>query len=125
MKTRKRLVKKGELKLTLEELHRRLWNWLAYNPGYGKDRWPCWGYNGGVVPKVRAHCFACEHTGRDGNLNCQINCPIKWSGLNCVDTSAEYSIYVQATNIEVQQRMAKVIAKLPWHGKPVYVKLLK
>lgn len=131
MKTRKTLVKTGEVKLSLEELHRRLWNWLAHNPRKHKAAWPCWGYNGGVVPRVRGDCFACEHTSQIGTETCK-DCPVVWSGSrgDCLDIGAEYLSYRDAMcstpkNVKACVSLAKTIAQLPWRGKPIYVKLLK
>lgn len=42
--------------------HKKMWQWLAENPGKDKDEWPEWEFNGGSVPGALNDCFACEYT---------------------------------------------------------------
>lgn len=42
--------------------HKRMWQWLAENPGKEKDEWPKWEFNGGHIPEALNDCFACDYT---------------------------------------------------------------
>lgn len=69
--------------------HKRLWNWLANNPGRWHSHWPEWEWNGGCVldTKIDANCFACasvlhilgydEDGFEDTYVDCD-ECPFDW-----------------------------------------------
>lgn len=62
---------------TIEE-HRKLWDWLANNPGKTKSQYPEWYENGGRIPFVLYDCFPCDFTG----VECE-KCPFIWPDFRC------------------------------------------
>jgi hypothetical protein len=60
--------------------HRKLWQWLAEDPGKGKEDWPGWILNGGAYSLVLALCFACEYM--RGRAHCD-SCPCLIDGMCC------------------------------------------
>ena len=51
--------------------HRKLWGWLAKNPGGSKYSWPGWAWNGGKYPGMENDCFLCGYTlDEDGLKDC-------------------------------------------------------
>ena len=117
-----KLTKKQAIKL-----HRRLWNWLAENPGKNKEQWPEWEFNGGKVVRMIADCPACEyaHMKQGINFPCDV-CPIVWPGFSCQhkkDNNIYNGLY-QDWNCEdsdiyssKRKKLALKIANLPERGK--------
>jgi hypothetical protein len=113
-----------------EELHRRLWNWLADNPNKAvfngkefyandtKQKWPEWQHNGGNIPSVDHYCFACEEC----HFHCS-RCPITWNGkedaiyTDCTNKNSEYEAWKAAKTPEERSMWARIIANLDWEVK--------
>lgn len=102
------------MRINAHKAHRRLWNWLANNPGEEKYCWPEWKENGGAIPHVRDRCFACAITG-DGACK---ECPIEWpgSGFCAGDDDDLFCIWCGTGTPESRVEIAKRIANLPWKG---------
>lgn len=92
------------------EKHRKMWNWLADNPGYAK---------GDYLEKFDKNvdlilgCYLCDYALR----NCRV-CPLKWPNGSCMtldddglydkwDKAMGYGAYAKAAEI------ARQIAQLP------------
>jgi hypothetical protein len=57
--------------------HRELWDWLAKNPGKGKEDWPGWiGIDKDDIPP--AYCYACQYKEEYGE-----DCPLQRNTKNC------------------------------------------
>ena len=98
--------------------HRRLWNWLAKNPGTRhrlneKYHWPEWEENGGPIPALTAHCFPCDET--DLCYECRIDwgsghCKdpglsfFKWEGAKTPKTRAKYAAIVRDLQLKARYR---------------------
>lgn len=68
-----------KLSLPVNENHKALWLWCA-GSGEHKVEWP--GFQ--QIPCIKAHCFFCEASVRQGETTCKINstaCP----ALHCMD----------------------------------------
>lgn len=91
---------------TNEELHRKMWNWLAENPEMGKEDWFVRKkYTADMRPK--SDCFACDECERDCG-----KCPLDRRVIGC--GGGLFSIWSNTTDMHTKSRLAKVIAGLPW-----------
>jgi hypothetical protein len=99
-------------------LHRRMWAWLAANPGKPRTLWPWWQMNGGPLAEPAQLCYACvEALSRayahkcDAESQCEY-CPLAWpGGLMCRD-----SLYREWRNASLSNKgkLALQIAELEW-----------
>jgi len=110
--------------------HRRLWLWLAKNPGCYKEDWPGWKY----IESTNNCCFACEIAIRKQRETQHQNkcefCPIKnWrtapspkkSTTGCYykeygkwETAIIYQTPPPDLRYEAQTHWAEIIANLEW-----------
>ena len=102
----------------MKKLHRELWTWVAENPGSVKDEWPRWVENGGDIPCVHAHCFACaiailEQKKQDYFIRMCETCPISWGGTVCTDEDSEYGMWTSTeSNSEEEKELALKISRM-------------
>jgi len=98
------------------QLHKKLWSWLAENPGCCKRDWPGWAENGGDAPPVLNHCFACEIAQAAKRGDCTL-CPIEWPGGYCANEQSPFSKFCNAPDIPKRVAAAQEIATLPWRKR--------
>jgi hypothetical protein len=92
--------------IDFEKEHRKLWNWLAENPGKYKDDYED---KTGILRKSIHYCFACIACD-----SCK-NCPVTWLNVeHCTDPGSPYNMWRFADTREKKAMYAKVIANLPW-----------
>ncbi len=108
----------------MHRAHIRKWMWLHKFPGKNKNDWPEFVKNGGKIPHVTHHCFACGMAGpRDtrAGVDCS-SCPFKWplskKHESILSAMCEYSIYGKwiVGTPKTRKKFAKQIAELPWKG---------
>lgn len=91
---------------TNEELHRKMWNWLAENPEMGKEDWFVRKkYTADMRPE--SGCFACDECERDCG-----KCPLDRRVIGC--GGGLFNIWSNTPDMHTKSRLAKVIAGLPW-----------
>ncbi len=66
------------------ELHRKLWDWLAKNPGKEKHDWPEWDNYSPYEPLYNSYCFACMVS-----EDCA-TCLFEWPGMDCFDAEVRH-----------------------------------
>ena len=91
--------------------HRKMWSWLAKNPGKGERD-----YLREFDPeaKLTANCYLCGYVNNNGH--CEY-CPLEWPGAgHCTDTGGLYREWAYAMDWEdyaLAAEIAKQIAELP------------
>ena len=102
---------------TTEEAHRKLWNWLADNPGKLKS---CFFDEYEIETEIPSDCFACmEIDDLKGHINCN-NCPVKWADeylencCQCMDQDTLYYFWKHSLDSDELSFSAREIAQLPW-----------
>lgn len=108
------------MKINAKAAHRRLWLWLADNPGRHKSDWPEWQANGGRIPRVYQNCFACavalrnkiKNTGTCGSKKCPL--------FQC-QPNLGFWLHALAEGDAAQiSKYATELAEQPWKG-PTYL----
>ena len=92
--------------------HRKMWRWLAENPGKRKDD-----YLWKVDPEARLynHCYLCDYVNKNHHGYCEY-CPVEWPEEYCCEEDGLYSRWQFAMLGEDYTRtaeIAKQIAELP------------
>lgn len=93
------------------EKHRKMWNWLADNPGKRKCD-----YLNKFDPeaKLDGDCYLCEY-GRQPESGCDC-CPVIWPGGKCCGGGGIYAMWGEAMTTGDYARAAEIarqIAELP------------
>lgn len=106
------------------KFHRRLWLWLARNPGKRKEDWPGWGRtykdekDRAMVQGMNSanvcynHCFACLVA----NCKCGV-CPLFGGGDVCAPCAGPGSPYTRWCGSKRPAQFTKhalKLAKMPW-----------
>ena len=92
--------------------HRKMWRWLAKNPGERKED-----YLRKFDPEARlgTDCYLCGYVNENHKRNCRY-CPVKWPEESCYCYGGLYSKWFDAMNYEnyaLAAEIAKQIAELP------------
>lgn len=92
------------------EKHRKMWNWLADNPGNDKHHYL---EEFEDIEDLECNCYLCEYTSR----RCYI-CPLEWPGGKCADSVGrgiygEWRSALSRDDHTTAAEIARQIAQLP------------
>ena len=92
--------------------HRKMWRWLAKNPGERKED-----YLRKFEPEARlsTDCYLCDYVYKNHKGHCRC-CPVEWPGGICLRKEGLYSKWLDAMDCKNYIRAAKLarqIAELP------------
>lgn len=104
------------MRINFAAAHKRLWLWLANNPHHSKRSWPEWRHNGGRIPYVRSHCFACEAAFRTGTCPLKKSCKMDTTIWRCLKEWKQLS----ASTLDEIPALARKIANKPWKGRQFF-----
>ena len=91
--------------------HRKMWRWLAENPGKRKDD-----YLWKVDPEARLYnyCYLCDYVSKNHNGECEY-CPVEWPEEYCCEDGL-YDKWLDAVvckDYALAAEIAKQISELP------------
>ena len=99
------------------ENHKKLWGWLAENPGT-KDRlnykydWPGWMENGGRFGYRVAGCFMCDCVQIEAVERCEEFC-LNWKSGPCNGSRSEFHLWERVVTPKTRAKYAAIIRDLP------------
>lgn len=111
--------------MTLErahQLHKRLWHWLAMNPGMEKYEWPEWKDNGGPISWCYGWCFSCkiaEGSRLDDTKHrcryCPVIWPVRFNGYTiCAGPWGLWTKWKRCFDPGSKTELARQIRDIPW-----------
>ncbi len=85
--------------------HRRLWKWLAENPGKDKEDWPRWAIYGGAITN---NCFLCELALDKDSVQICPNCIGDWGYYKSCSTNSDglFSRWEKVSNHKKRTELA-------------------